>query len=112
MRAMAKAMRVAGDKEGEGFMAMATVCVCVCPGLRLRGFKLYSMRFQLLTLAPLGIHSIPWDSVVLPFGTPVDDSHGGMLKGVPMRPCILVIMAMVTRMVDERPRRQQRGQWR
>jgi hypothetical protein len=49
------------------------------------------MQFQLLTLAPHDIHSIPWDSVVLPFGTPVDDSHGGVLKGVPIRPCISVI---------------------
>jgi hypothetical protein len=49
------------------------------------------MRFQLLTLAPHDIHSIPGNSVVLPFGTPVDNSHGGVLKGVPTRPCILVI---------------------
>jgi hypothetical protein len=49
------------------------------------------MQFQLLTLAPVDIHSIPWDSVVLPFGTPVDDSHGGILKGDPTRICILVI---------------------
>jgi hypothetical protein len=49
------------------------------------------MQFQLLTLAPIDTHSIPWDSVVLPFGTPVDNSHGGVLKGVPTRPCILVI---------------------
>jgi hypothetical protein len=49
------------------------------------------MRFQLLTLAPIDINSIPWDSVVLPFRTAVDDSHGGVLKGVPTRPCILVI---------------------
>jgi hypothetical protein len=45
----------------------------------------------LLTPAHNDIHSIPWDSVVLPFGTPVNDSHGGVLKGVPTRPCILVI---------------------
>jgi hypothetical protein len=49
------------------------------------------MQFQSLTLAPIDIHSIPWDSVVLPFGTTVDDSHGGVLKRVPTRPCILVI---------------------
>jgi hypothetical protein len=45
--------------------------VCVCPGLRLRGFKLQGMRSQSPTLAPVDVHSIPWDPVVLPFGTPV-----------------------------------------
>ncbi len=32
---------------------------------------------------PHDIHSIPGDSVVLPFGTLVDNSHGGVLKEVP-----------------------------
>jgi hypothetical protein len=49
------------------------------------------MQFQSLTLAPLDIHSKPWDSVILPFETPVDNSHKGVLKGVPTSPCILVI---------------------
>ncbi len=49
------------------------------------------MQSQLLTLAPVDIHSIPWDSVVLPLGTPVAGKHGGVLKGVPTSPCILVI---------------------
>jgi hypothetical protein len=48
------------------------------------------MQLQLPTPAPVDIHSIPLDSVVLPFGTPLDDFHGGVLKGVPTRPCILV----------------------
>jgi hypothetical protein len=49
------------------------------------------MQSQLLTLAPVDIHSIPWGSVLLPLGTPVAGKHGGVLKRVPTSPCILVI---------------------
>ena len=49
------------------------------------------MQSQLLTLAPIDIHSIPWDSVVLPLGTPVGGNHGSVLRGVPTSPCISVI---------------------
>jgi hypothetical protein len=49
------------------------------------------MQSQLITLAPVDIHSIPWDSVVLPLGTPVGGNHRGVLRGVPTSPYILVI---------------------
>jgi hypothetical protein len=52
------------------------------------------MHSQLLTLAPVDIHSIPWNPVVLPFGTPMAGqsiaNHGthtgmyyGWLEGLP-----------------------------
>ena len=44
------------------------------------------MQFQSLNSPPHDDRSIPWDSVVLPLGTP----GGGVHKGVPMSPCISV----------------------
>ena len=63
-----------------------STCLCVCPGLRLRRFKLKSMQSQSLTLAPIDIHFIPWDSVVLPLGTPVGGNHGGCSGGFQQAP--------------------------
>jgi hypothetical protein len=70
---------------------MQGMCVCVSWSL-VKGVQVVKHGIPIANLAPVDIHhSIPWDSVVLPFGTPVDNSHGGVLKGVPSRPCILVI---------------------
>ncbi len=44
------------------------------------------MQFQSLNPPPHDARSINWGSVVLPLGTP----GGGVHKGVPRRPCILV----------------------
>jgi hypothetical protein len=63
-------------------------CVCVLVSGK-GGSVLLSMRSRLLTPAPYDVCSIPWDSVVLPLGTPADDSCGGVHKGVPTNSCIL-----------------------
>ena len=60
-----------GITHRKGQKSLKTVIKYVCVVVTgQRGSVLYSLQFQLLTLAPYDAHSIPWDSVVLPLGTP------------------------------------------
>jgi hypothetical protein len=53
------------------------------------------MQFESLTLAPVDIHSIPWDPVVLPFGTPVAGKSWEHAQGGSNGPLYLVFFDSV-----------------